>query len=341
MPPPLINIDADLDDADWPKRRPVGAPPLRGAYDASQPRVPAGTPGGGRWTDGGAAGSTPGPTEAGLAANAKLREALIGRPLAPGEDFAQLITYDQGDLASRAYHDALDAIAAQMPTLAADDAEKAIRLWAATSGDSDTDAIANQQAINALFDLHAPTDHLGQGEDSDAILVREGRRPNWTKVAKAEYAATQAKLQALGITEVTVYRGIQQEHPIRGIDTVQMQPASSWSLALTRASIFARSFSEPEDAGSLLTTTIPASRILSLPITGRGTVREAEVIVLGGPITVSGRAPAPRSQLIAGLIARLAPARSVLANLDAKLDNADWPKRRPRGTPPSRPPETL
>lgn len=78
---PLINIDADLDDADWPKRRPPGTPPattadappptqtgwlgkagailsktgvlLRGQkYNPEQPRVPAGTTTGGQWTHG-------------------------------------------------------------------------------------------------------------------------------------------------------------------------------------------------------------------------------------------------------------------------------------------------
>lgn len=64
-PGPLVHIDSDDYDADWPKRTPDAynwdgtldpeclIASARYGYDPTQPRVPSGSPGGGQWTSGG------------------------------------------------------------------------------------------------------------------------------------------------------------------------------------------------------------------------------------------------------------------------------------------------
>jgi hypothetical protein len=105
--------------------------------------------------------------------------------------------------------------------------------------------------------------------------------------SRIEYENTQAWFKERGIAEVTVYRGMavpEGSLELGKSTTVAMQPASSWSTDLETARSFMRSREKQDPV--LLRARIPASRILSTAVTGRGCLKEAEVLVLGGKLNV-------------------------------------------------------
>ena len=120
------------------------------------------------------------------------------------------------------------------------------------------------------------------------------------------YEDTQARLKELGITEVTLYRGVQFANgalsdsetsdgvllpidPYNGMvdpgeksDVVSLNPLTSFSADFETAH---DSFGASGDDrnGYVFTTTFPADRIFSLPTSGPGCLNEVEALVLGGP----------------------------------------------------------
>jgi hypothetical protein len=91
----------------------------------------------------------------------------------------------------------------------------------------------------------------------------------------AQYNATQSWFQEQGISEVTLYRGMETDTPA-GTQEVNMRPLSSWSLNEATADAFGQ---------TVLQATFPVERILSIPLTGIGCLNEYEAVVLGGRIT--------------------------------------------------------
>ena len=186
-----------------------------------------------------------------------------------------------------------------------------LTLWAQTSGDSKPEAVGMQNAVAKEFGLkEAATEHMmgeadimGYGwKDNDtpdqlptgrvvgrgSSTMDEGRA-----YSRAEYNNTQAFLKTAGISEVTLYRGTGKLRDDdgntlkEGSQTINSQPASSWTTDLNTAVAFAKSQSPNYDVVHVLTTSVPASRILSTAVTGRGALSEAEVLVLGGKTKVS------------------------------------------------------
>ena len=116
-------------------------------------------------------------------------------------------------------------------------------------------------------------------EDAGNTLTRTALR--------AMYDKTQAELEAAGIKELTVFRGIYLK-PI-DIDSSGLAEAydgdkkiklkdsntlESWSLSRSIANTFA------EPLGVTLGMTIPASRVVSMPSTGFGCLAEREIVIL-------------------------------------------------------------
>ena len=98
---------------------------------------------------------------------------------------------------------------------------------------------------------------------------------------QAIYDETQLVLKNAGITKMTVFRGTAKQ--VTNIDKparIKHPALSSWSARKETASKFAN-----VNFGDCLATTIPATRVFSLAFTGIGQGDEAEVVVLGGPIT--------------------------------------------------------
>jgi hypothetical protein len=128
-----------------------------------------------------------------------------------------------------------------------------------------------QNSIQKEFELKdAPTKHLGKmpkSAESARAFVR------------AQYEATQETLRKQGVDEVVVYRG---QPKIDGSD-VSLQPGSSWTLSRSLAGNIA-SYSHGEN-GRILMAKVPASRVLAMPTTG-GALQQAEVVLLGGKLTV-------------------------------------------------------
>ena len=170
--------------------------------------------------------------------------------------------------------------AAQEGALFRDEVEHQSHLWEQTSGGNEAPAVQMQKAVQEEFDLgSAPMTHMG---DSDA--------PNDIQRAyvRAEYNQTQRFLKEQGLDSVSVYRGVHDLPLTAGAQTVDMQPASSWTTDLDRAMQFGydMSFRLPVRA-TVLTTRVPRARVLSTAVTGRGAVNEGEVILLGGPLDVT------------------------------------------------------
>lgn len=106
---------------------------------------------------------------------------------------------------------------------------------------------------------------------------------DYKKIARAMYDETQAEFKSRGITEIPAYRGIAFQKGKGGSKdtTYKMNSVESWTTSKRSAEVFAGKGSERYDS-MLLSATIPASRILSTPMTGIGTTSESEYVVLGG-----------------------------------------------------------
>ena len=109
----------------------------------------------------------------------------------------------------------------------------------------------------------------------------------------ATYERTQSALAAGGVQEVTLFRGMQwmtadavpEEYrsTYRGPagDKAEMAPLSSWS---TSPRIAGEEFAARSPYGVVLTSTVDASRIFSIPSTGPGCLGENEVVLTGGGV---------------------------------------------------------
>jgi hypothetical protein len=218
-----------------------------------------------------------------------------------------------------------------------------VDLWATTSNSTNARALAMQEIARDIFSLEGTADWPPVGElpelRGEIDRARETHGPRIEAFLRAQYAATQERLAAAGITEVPVFRGVKTygEAPawIESGD-VKLRPLSSFSSDRTIAALFGYD----ERGGHMLTGTVPAARVLSTPRTGTGALEEAEFVVLGGPaswdITSISAADLPaaqiqtRDELITAIAAADAPDRRIaLAAVAGKLGLArlipeDW-----------------
>jgi len=164
--------------------------------------------------------------------------------------------------------------------------------WAKTSGDSDPDAVALQMATADVFNLDF--DELGGHYDDttidDAKVSYETNKDVDRAFVSAEYDATQEFLKSQGIEYITVYRGGAHKDIHSGDQTVMLSPASSWTTNVDVAKGFAQSRLEHEGVTNndlvVFAARVPASRVLSTCVTGRGCLTEHEVVLVGGKTRV-------------------------------------------------------
>lgn len=156
--------------------------------------------------------------------------------------------------------------------------------WAHSSNDNNANTLAIQNIAESHFGLTDAAqwgaDNAGNTEQNfSEIMGRVTSIENThedliTTALDAQYNATQQFFQDAGISEITLYRGVEMEIP-EGTQEVTMRPLSSWSLESDTADAF---------GSTILQATFPVDRILSIPTTGLGCLGESEVVVLGGRI---------------------------------------------------------
>lgn len=294
----------------------------RQAYSKDQPRVPAGNPEGGQWTD--TAGATPSGEHGRLELNEALVREVYDRVL-PASDLDSTRIDGERDTVLGEGYDLAPAHEPDLTRVSAttasvlreavlrdlarrgadlDEARALLSDWQLTSSGTWTSSFYQRVVERALHVRDAATGHLvptgGVGDVPDALTSPAAEEA--TRVVRAEYAATQQFLKDNGITEITVYRGargarmseVWADKPLDFDTTITMQPATSWTISKRVAETFAANASGDRTMAHVLTATIPASRILSLPITGRGVLREGEVVLLGGPLRAHVRFTQPR-----------------------------------------------
>lgn len=174
-----------------------------------------------------------------------------------------------------------------------------VNQWAETSNDSSPMSLAMQEIAAKEFGVenHA----LWMIDNEIGSLVREyvdEDGPVYSAFLRAQYENTQAFLNERGIEAITVYRGMQglPEETISQVNAAPNQdmsfrPLTSFSLSEGVANNFAGGGYISDDGNNptnsvIMKTDIPANRILSLPITGIGCLREEEAVILGGDINV-------------------------------------------------------
>jgi hypothetical protein len=144
--------------------------------------------------------------------------------------------------------------------------------WAGSSND-----LLQQTAIRDEFGVDdARMDRLYDKPFTPAQLA------NSRAYARQEYENTQRFLKENKIDYVSVYRGQgNSAFPghYDGTATIMMQPASSWTTSLNVAAKFG-------SGKMILAARVPASRVLSTAVTGRGCLNESEVLIFGGKMTV-------------------------------------------------------
>lgn len=170
--------------------------------------------------------------------------------------------------------------------------------WAVSASDSTVESLALQDAANRRFGLDqdlGPLENdllLGQRNDMHALA----NSPVTDAFLQVTYERTQAFLAKNHIESLSLYRGMTwrggERRPTwarNGDHEVSLNPLSSWSGSRTTAQLFADDLKVA--ASSVLSATVPASRIFSTPFTGPGCRDEYEFIVLGskGTVTVDAK----------------------------------------------------
>jgi len=234
-----------------------------------------------------------------------------------------------------------------------------VKLWAQTSGDNNTQAIAMQMAFDAEFKtgmkgmqhitretMKAATGYFNQ--NGDALRA----------IARAQYNVTQKHLAQEGIREIVLYRGMRisddafiqmmgmspSDPRYQGVaakvSKVQLQPASSFSASPDTAIGFAGG-THIGDHSLMMVGKVPAKNIIGTPRSGFGCLTESEFVVMGGKpqswATIVGHPSTLREAAdnvvdIAQTIADMTAAAPKAAGEpyviwpDGDLANADWTK---------------
>ena len=168
--------------------------------------------------------------------------------------------------------------------------------WAKSSNDSDWDALFLQERASKIFgsplsEWQKIKLRVVDGRESNIFKSKKSFYPydSREKAAdaflKAMYDETQEVLARHKITEVVVSRGITFNGPTTlttmdpgGLVIPSGNAMESWSESWG----VARGFCE-SDYAAVLSSKVPAQRVLSYPVTGFGCSDELEFVVLGNP----------------------------------------------------------
>lgn len=101
-------------------------------------------------------------------------------------------------------------------------------------------------------------------------------------VVRAMYDETQEFFKSHGITEVTVFRGMNDVDIEPGKAGVQSNPLSSWSFDPSVALNFAEDGNDYDRHGIVMSMVIPVSDVACTAATGLGCLMEAEAVIVGG-----------------------------------------------------------
>jgi hypothetical protein len=173
-----------------------------------------------------------------------------------------------------------------------------IQQWSFTSNDTSATALAMQDIAAQKFGIenHADWNVDTSGLTSEAVSTMNAYRETLVNekaevlgsFLQAQYDSTQDYLSSKNIDSLVLYRGMKDlETPVEsGEQWVQTRPMTSWSTSEQSAAMFSDvdpTLGSDESLNSVMVkATVPADRILSLPMTGFGCLNEQEVVVLGG-----------------------------------------------------------
>jgi hypothetical protein len=155
-----------------------------------------------------------------------------------------------------------------------------------------TSSAGGQDATVLGVDVPRTEDYGPFGMQASSIDTAKGiaASPAVKAYVDQVYSDTQKYLDNFGITEVSVFRGV--EFPL-GDDSLRtgsadpqdrrvvLNPLSSFSTSEETARTFAIAGGAPGQY--VLETTVPAERVFALPTTGPGCLNETELLVVGGP----------------------------------------------------------
>lgn len=196
-----------------------------------------------------------------------------------------------------------------------------IQQWSYTAGDHSVPSILIQNAaaqefgipfdprarfaadpdVDGLSDVGAATVRANWENDRKVLEMELGDEKSQRALrafVRAQYAETQAMFEGLGIKptdDLTLFRGMKfspaNPSPFEdgfSATSVTSNPMSSWSVSYPTAVMFGSTPTGYTKAGerksaALLSAKIPASRVLSTPMTGDGALGEYEVVVIGAP----------------------------------------------------------
>lgn len=175
-------------------------------------------------------------------------------------------------------------------------AAKLVNQWAQTSNNGHAMSLAMQEVAAKEFGIenHAPWE---MNEELVALVDKYVKDDGavYSSFLKAQYESTQEFLKDKGIDSITMFRGMKElpdevmaEAKASANQDMSFRPLTSFSMNEATAFNFAGNHYEgiTLENAVVLRSEIPAERILSIPLTGLGCLREEEAVILGGEINV-------------------------------------------------------
>lgn len=179
-----------------------------------------------------------------------------------------------------------------------DFADKAVKVWSETAGDSHHLALSMQLAAAKEFGLENPKETATRlsRRTKDPKTVKEAQELANSafgilqrRILRHMYEHTQEELKKAGIEEMVLHRGVTLDRVPEWsrknqAGPVKLNPISSFTVSYTTAGTFSSddNYSGEGRNGVLYTAKVPRERILSTARTGFGCLPEYEYTVLGG-----------------------------------------------------------
>jgi len=261
---------------------------LRIKYSADQPRVPAGSPEGGRWTSGGYGIGTP---STGEYPEGKRVNVLTFRAMNQGlnDKWKTASQAEQGQI-----KDGIVRGLSEDTGIPYDDVNEVIKQWSRTASDKSAKSLALQESAAEEFglDMSDATEELIDTFTSAPEIMLCMDSKSRCKLLRAMYERTQRAFKEAGLKptdKVLVERGtklpesVAKDWKLNATVKVLTNPLSSWTIDNwgNTAPGFAR-YPRLGETGYVLQMEVPVSAIISTARSGMGCLTEGEFIVLGG-----------------------------------------------------------
>jgi hypothetical protein len=191
--------------------------------------------------------------------------------------------------------------------------------WASSSNGNNPRSLAIQEIAEIVFDTKNARDWKSPPQTREKIeKIKQEYGGVLSAFLQAQYEQTQKRFKEAGITEVVLYRGIDDgalgrtlsDNELTKVD-VQSRPLSSWSTSDGHAYWFATGGYDPEATGTdafdpeddhkgavLLRRVVPVEQILSSSFTGVGSYDEREMVVIGGEMKAEAVGAVKENNLI-------------------------------------------